>query len=494
VARTAMAALFPQYAAFLDSVYKQMPVPLLSLTPGRAAEAEARWDDSPDSSTPDSLEAGAPRKSLQSTTLHELVTPRSTMEEMGKVPSSSRFLLSRRESKPGNILGMTPKALQMEEMTARQQSSNRLREEISSYRNLLPLSHSNPSGRITASDVPLDMILGNPSHRKTFLLFAEACYSQGAVLFYLRVNEFRAMVDQPHQVLQATALNIWKNFLSSKAAHQIIISSAVSSRTRELLLSNQITVSLYDECQREAYNIMAFSIYPQYLVFLNNSASPRKNSKRSPRPELERMREEEAVLNQKLKMEMQLNVDDEDSSDSSISFSGMRRSKLHLSLGAAEEMESESETTTTLGGTDSSPAVTPHKATTRTVRAVSSVAGLDVGAGARARQAPETKKLFFNGIDMSSLSFADMMADAAQRESFRVYCESIHKLEYLSFLERVAAFKAGDTPGFAVWSEFLSGHSPTPVVVEDGNEVLEKVKSAFGSGQVSRSYSKSQVF
>lgn len=37
-----------------------------------------------------------------------------------------------------------------------------------------------------------------------------------------------------------------------------MISSAVSTKTREQILSGQITVNLYDECQREAYTVIAF--------------------------------------------------------------------------------------------------------------------------------------------------------------------------------------------------------------------------------------------
>ncbi len=477
IARTSMAALFPQYAAFLDSVFRQMPVPPINLSPRREV-AVRKWLEE-DSSTTESPEPRLPR--LSAMTVQELVTPRTTVDEQGK-GGSSRFLLSRRDSKLGSILGMTPKALQKEEMSTRQQNSSRLREEIATYKNLLPLSPSNPSGKITASDVPLDLILANASHRKTFLLFAEVCYSEGAVLFYLRVNEFRAMRDQSVQVLQSTALNIWKNFLSSKATHQVIISSAVFARARDLLLSNQVTVGLYDECQREAYMTMAFSIYPQYLVFLNNnSVSPRKPLKPSPRPELDRMLEEEGVLRQKLKMELQLNVDEEDSSESSISFSGIGRNNHKLSV--PEEVESESESTTTIGTLTDSPMVSPHRPVTR-VRAVSSAVGIEVGAGLRARQAPETKKLFFNGIDMSALTFSDMMKDAAQRSSFRIYCESVHKLEYLNFLDRVDSFKANGEGAIDIWTDFLSGHSPTPVVSDDHSDILDRLKAAFGGGQV----------
>ncbi len=56
-----------------------------------------------------------------------------------------------------------------------------------------------------------------------FFLIEEkkAALSQGAVLFYFRVNEFKCLVGDSQAVIDSTALNIWTNFMSSKADHQV---------------------------------------------------------------------------------------------------------------------------------------------------------------------------------------------------------------------------------------------------------------------------------
>ena len=121
---------------------------------------------------------------------------------------------------------------------------------------------------------------------------------------------------------------------------------------------------------------------------------------------------------------------------------------------------------------------TEDKPMIRPSRSATTVDGFTLAQFIRMKQTGHATKIMHNGLDMSQLTFEQMMGDEAQRASFRVYCESVHRTEFLNFLDSVRAFKASPSPnaGLAIWSDFLRSNTDTPVILEENSPILESLK------------------
>lgn len=197
----------------------------------------------------------------------------------------------RRLSKVGTVLGLTNSGLRRETLRMKQSMATRLLLENESYNNYVNQTIQETRGDkagansmlLTSEDIPLEVILQDPVHRKTFRMHAESNMSAEPLLFWERVNDYRQLaVDEvPESQRLAMAANIWSNFLDSTAEMQLLVRETLLLPVRRLLEEQSCRPDMFDAVQQEAYSAMQFSLYPEYLAYLN--ASRRQSSPTSAR-------------------------------------------------------------------------------------------------------------------------------------------------------------------------------------------------------------------
>jgi hypothetical protein len=157
---------------------------------------------------------------------------------------------ARHRSKASTLLGIGSGELREE----REQRRHRVQQQLESG--------------LTPASLPLRGILESPVQLEPFLMFAEANLSADPVLFWLRVEEYKRC-PSGGSVRASLASNIWKNFLAPEGERQISLSAPALRQVRARLAAAEAT--LFDVLQREAYQIVALSVYPEYLAFLRRS-------------------------------------------------------------------------------------------------------------------------------------------------------------------------------------------------------------------------------
>jgi hypothetical protein len=113
---------------------------------------------------------------------------------------------------------------------------------------------------VTSQDLPIEVVLSDAKHFEAFVLFAESKSCAEPLLLWRRINEFKSQGASA-----SFALNVWKNFLNEKAELFVPLSLPVRQRVRKAILSNTISRSLFDECQREVIQMICFSVFPAYV-------------------------------------------------------------------------------------------------------------------------------------------------------------------------------------------------------------------------------------
>ncbi len=207
-------------------------------------------------------------------------------------PTNSTSRQQRLGSKVGSVLGLSTAGLRRETARVKQGISDRLSLEFESYANYVNQSikihrrsSALPAGGgaaaapdaaansmlLTSADIPLEMILGDPVHRKTFRMLAESLFCAESLLFWERVNDFKALCAKEPAVATALAKNIYKNFLDPAAEKQLLVREALREQVREGLQQSEAPCGVFDAVQLEAYSTMQFSLYPEYLSYLNAS-------------------------------------------------------------------------------------------------------------------------------------------------------------------------------------------------------------------------------
>lgn len=75
----------------------------------------------------------------------------------------------------------------------------------------------------TSSDMPLEMVLADPVHRKMFRMLAESKMCLESVLLWERCNDFKKLVAKEPAVGPPLAFNIYSNFLAPSATKQVLV-------------------------------------------------------------------------------------------------------------------------------------------------------------------------------------------------------------------------------------------------------------------------------
>ena len=325
----------------------------------------------------------------------------------------------------------------------------------------------------TSRDLPLEYILENKDQMRMFRLFADQCMAGEALLFYMRVKEFKNMEDCPMQVLQARALNIWKNFLSAKSDTQVIISARAWKKCQETLLANEVSRNLFDDCQREAYGIVLFSIYPLYLQFLNQTKEEQESSS------VESAEALEASSTYPLYLQYLNQAKEHSSSDSSDSNASMILMPQRRSV----EMMADDETS---DGAEEAT-MSPSPAPTKSIRLLTQLQLKSKSQSLEMiREWQATENYSFS---LNSLTFETMMGSTELRARFRVFCETIRRTEYLVFVDKVEAWRSGGISGvvgLSIWAEFLSVNSPSSLLAPT-TPSIQALKEDINRNHVSQS-------
>lgn len=500
------------------------------MTQNGAAAADDDADDSsaaigsslrPKLSLPSmSVSASELQRSASQRSLQDLITPRDASSSP-VLWGSTNPQPSRRLTKVGHLLGMSPTSVRKHEIQAQQSVGKRLEQESTLYRRyLIKTLRSKPdeSGAhrasrlpsiLTASDLPLDSILSDPVHRKTFIMFSESCLCAESVLFWQRVNEFKTIDPSEKRVMASVALNIWKNFLSQKSEKQVVLPPAVLERTRQNLLANLITSNLFDECQKETYKTIAVSVFPEYLNFLNkqplkqgSSASTTEEEESVDSPNTARRERQlfaqmsyDKLVEEMLKQPRMDFSEEDDFDESSIVVlpepEAQRYAMKHPSAadlmslddsfgpgvvgvtlsspkpsvdGQSVDEPSQSSVNDSFGpgveGVALSPA-TP-KLHSKAVEAQKkprpsslyavNPSGVKRFLDSRVDQFPETilhEKMLDEGKDPSNMSFEHVLADSGQKLGFRLFCSRTHSEEYLALYEKIQEFRQAKSSGDA---------------------------------------------
>ena len=197
----------------------------------------------------------------------------------------------RRNSKIGVVLGLSNSGLRRETLRVKKNMATRLLTENDSYVDYVEEtvqraragSNDPPvqSLTLTSADIPLDVILSDSMHRKTFKMHAESNFCAEPLLFWERVNEYNqlaANLAQNDIQRMALAQNIWKNFLDPSSDTQLMVREALLSPVSLAIAEQRCTPDLFNSIQKEAYSTMQFSLYPDYLSYLNQARSAKTKS------------------------------------------------------------------------------------------------------------------------------------------------------------------------------------------------------------------------
>lgn len=219
---------------------------------------------------------------------------------LASLPSSPATARKTRQPKASQLLGLTPSGLRKE----KREFVTRLRTTVQSDAYLTDLRKklADQSKRVsaggsttllsaataqsmvlTSDDIPLEaVILMDPMHRKTFRMFAESLFCAESLLFWERVNEFRVRAAADPETARSLAANIWTNFLSASADKQLTLSAGLAASIKSLVDANAVDEHIFDAAQREALSTMRFSLYPQYLAYLNRATNSDPATPKSP--------------------------------------------------------------------------------------------------------------------------------------------------------------------------------------------------------------------
>ncbi len=105
------------------------------------------------------------------------------------------------------------------------------------------------TGCCNAQDIPLEVILVDPTHRKTLRQYAESLFCDESLLFWERVLEFRRSVAHEPATASALARNIWKNFLAPSAEKQLILRNGVADAITSSIDANALSIHTFDAAQ-----------------------------------------------------------------------------------------------------------------------------------------------------------------------------------------------------------------------------------------------------
>ena len=195
-------------------------------------------------------------------------------------PTSPDGLKKRHTIKAGELLGLSSNGVRRETLKVKKDVASRLQIDLESYNNYVSQtlakakkddSASANSLLLTSEDIPLEVILSDPIHLKTFRMHAESNFCAESICFWERVNEFKDLFEKDKERASRMALNIWKNFLSPDAEVSLSARESVLVAIRQALDNNAVTKTMFDVVQQEAYSTMQFCLYPDYLCFLNAS-------------------------------------------------------------------------------------------------------------------------------------------------------------------------------------------------------------------------------
>ncbi len=258
---------------------------------------------------------------------------------------------------------------------------------------------------VSPETLPLRTILKSSEQLAPFLLFAESHHSADAVFFFLRVEEYRQLVER--YALASVAANIWQNFFSDASERQISLSAHAVAHVREKLDSGEpLENTLFDPLQREAYQLIALSVYPSYLAFLRQSPSARGPVRDEPAAEA---------------------IADEDS-ESELSFSGSKRSDDADEKGKEEMVR--------------------HRPLYRENSLPDDVQGLFIDTPQPVRPRPvrssdavsDKMRACVGGVE--TRDFAAVLKSTQQWEAFVAYCEHVHAAELPHLYIRATEFLA----------------------------------------------------
>lgn len=196
----------------------------------------------------------------------------------------------RRMSKVGLVLGLSSKNLLRETIQMKHAVASQLEQEKLEYNHYVDMTlmrkknladergHAGkpPAMFLTSADIPLDLILNDPVHRKTFLMYAESNFCAEPLKFWERVKDFKALPDDQESQRVAMASNIWKNFLDPAAPEQLCVRESLLAPVKAAIEDKNCPPVLFDAVGKEAYSTMQFSLYPDYLAYLNLSRSASK--------------------------------------------------------------------------------------------------------------------------------------------------------------------------------------------------------------------------
>jgi hypothetical protein len=156
--------------------------------------------------------------------------------------------------KDGQLLGLTGVALQR----ARNESAEQARPKA-----LALLKKEADKGRLT-----LDYVLDEPVLLQQLLSHATRLSCAEAVQFWCRAKDF-AELRSPAQQL-AMAINMWANFLSSKAAKQVLLSEAASADIRNAINCQAVNGGTFRAAQSEVHHMIQTALYPAFIASMKH--------------------------------------------------------------------------------------------------------------------------------------------------------------------------------------------------------------------------------
>ncbi len=155
--------------------------------------------------------------------------------------------------KEGLLLGLTGVAL----LRARKESAEKERPKAQAV-----LKKALAEGRLN-----LDFVLEEPVLLPQLLCHATGLSCAEAVQFWSRTKEFVESADasSPAQLL-SLAINIWANFLSSKAKKQVMLSADIAADIRNAINNQTVNGSTFRAAQAEVYHLIHTVLYPAFVT------------------------------------------------------------------------------------------------------------------------------------------------------------------------------------------------------------------------------------
>uniref|UniRef100_A0AC35U4U5 RGS domain-containing protein n=1 Tax=Rhabditophanes sp. KR3021 TaxID=114890 RepID=A0AC35U4U5_9BILA len=129
----------------------------------------------------------------------------------------------------------------------------------------------------TPKESDLEKILKCEIKRKPFQSFLEQQFCAENLNFYLAVEEYRKIADEPINARKAKGMEIYERHFITNSAEPVNIDNSTNKTIKDAVLEGGFCHDLYDIAQYQIFHLLKYDCWPRYLRAISTDAKDKES-------------------------------------------------------------------------------------------------------------------------------------------------------------------------------------------------------------------------